>query len=173
MEHPGRVVWLTGLSGAGKTTIAKETARRLTMQNRQFEHLDGDELRGTLCKGLSFTREDRIDNIRRIVFVARLLSRNGIDVVVSAITPYAEMRDNARSQLPGYIEVYVDCPLVECERRDPKGLYAMARKGDLQRFTGISDPYEIPLAPDLTLYPARQSVMECADALMTLLACEA
>jgi len=151
MNKHGTVLWFTGLSGAGKTTTAAYVRDRLLERGRHVELLDGDELRTTICKGLGFSREDRLENAKRIVYVANLLSRHGIDVLVSAISPYREMRAHARERLPGFIEVYVQCALEECERRDVKGLYAKARRGEIPSFTGISDPYEEPAAPDITI----------------------
>lgn len=152
------VLWFTGLSGAGKTTTARALQLSLQVLGRRVELLDGDELRATISKGLGFSREDRMDNIRRIVYLSKLLSRNGVTVLVSAITPYREMRDYARSELPGYVEIYVDCPLEECERRDVKGLYARVREQRLTNFTGIDDPYEIPERPDLVLRTDREAL---------------
>lgn len=151
MKQTGTVLWFTGLSGAGKTTTARRVMQQMIAAGRQVEMLDGDELRSTVCKGLGFSREERMENIRRIVYIANLLSRNQIDVIVSAIAPYEEMRAYARQQLDGYTEVYVKCPLSECERRDVKGLYAKARSGELQGFTGISDPYEEPVNPEIII----------------------
>lgn len=145
------VLWFTGLSGAGKTTTARHLERMLRKRGYRTELLDGDELRETICKGLGFSREDRLENITRIAYVANLLSRNGVIVLVSAITPYREMRDNVREQVAGFVEIYVNCPLAECERRDVKGLYAKVRRGELSRFTGITDPYEEPEHPEITL----------------------
>ncbi|WP_135547334.1 adenylyl-sulfate kinase [Paenibacillus cymbidii] len=147
----GKVLWFTGLSGAGKTTTARAVASELAASGVACELLDGDELRETICKGLGFSREDRIENIRRVVYLSKLLSRHGVTVLVSAITPYREMREHAREQLPGYVEIHVDCALAECERRDVKGLYAKARNRQIERFTGISDPYETPERPELTI----------------------
>ncbi|MBO9608974.1 MAG: adenylyl-sulfate kinase [Paenibacillaceae bacterium] len=147
----GKVLWFTGLSGAGKTTTARAVASELAACGVACELLDGDELRETICKGLGFSREDRIENIRRVVYLSKLLSRHGVTVLVSAITPYREMREHAREQLPGYVEIHVDCALAECERRDVKGLYAKARNQQIERFTGISDPYETPERPELTI----------------------
>ncbi|MFD0713900.1 adenylyl-sulfate kinase [Paenibacillus sp. GCM10027626] len=151
MESKGCVVWFTGLSGAGKTTTAQHLLQQLREAGARAELLDGDELRAGICKGLGFSREDRMENIKRIAYVAGLLARNGVIAIVSAITPYREMRQYARSAIGSYIEVYVDCPLEECERRDVKGLYAKARKNEIPSFTGISDPYEVPENPDIVL----------------------
>lgn len=147
----GPVLWFTGLSGSGKTTTAKAVEASLRARGIAVERLDGDELRETICKGLGFSREDRLENIRRIAYVAKLLSRHGVVVLVSAITPYREMREYARGAVPGFAEVYVRCSLEACEQRDVKGLYAKARRGEIAAFTGISDPYEEPEAPDLVI----------------------
>lgn len=157
-HHEGAVLWFTGLSGAGKTTTARELAQQLKSRGCRVEMLDGDELRETICKGLGFSKEDRMENIRRIVYVSKLLARNGIFVLVSAITPYREMREYARAEIDQYVEIFVDCPLSECERRDVKGLYARARRQEIQRFTGISDPYETPVQPEITINTATQSI---------------
>ncbi|MFD1956815.1 adenylyl-sulfate kinase [Paenibacillus thailandensis] len=161
MEHNySPVFWFTGLSGAGKTTTAEALLQRLKSEGKRAELLDGDVLRAVISKGLGFSREDRMENIRRIVYISKLLSRNGVIVLVSAITPYQAMRDYARSELPGYTEIYVDCPLEECERRDVKGLYAKARSAQLANFTGVGDPYEVPQCPDLVLRTDRTTLEE-------------
>jgi adenylylsulfate kinase len=151
MNEQGLVLWFTGLSGAGKSTTARALVEPLQANGGKVELLDGDDLRKTISKGLGFSREDRIDNIRRIVYLSQLLSRNGVTVIVSVITPYEEMREFARTELPGYVEIFVDCPLEECERRDVKGLYAKARNSEISQFTGISDPYEIPEQSDIVI----------------------
>ena len=148
----GLCLWLTGLSGAGKSTIGTLVARRLHDHGHRVEVLDGDVVRENLCKGLGFTPEDRDTNVRRISFVADLLSRNGVIVVVGAISPYRAARDEARATMGDrFVEVHVRASLSECERRDAKGLYEKARSGELERFTGVSDPYEEPLAPELVI----------------------
>ncbi|MBP1993338.1 adenylyl-sulfate kinase [Paenibacillus eucommiae] len=150
-QQAGAVLWFTGLSGAGKTTTAQAVEAQLRERGCAVELLDGDVLRETICKGLGFSREERFENIKRIAYVAKLLSRNGVIVLVSAITPYREMRDYVRGEVAGFVEIYVKCSLEECERRDVKGLYAKARRGEVARFTGVSDPYEEPLQPEITL----------------------
>ncbi len=156
----GKVLWFTGLSGSGKTTTAREVAAQLRAAGARVELLDGDELRETICKGLGFRREDRMENIRRITYVAKLLSRHGVVVLVSAITPYQEMRDYARSELAHFVEIYVQCPLEVCEQRDVKGLYALARRGELSNFTGISDAYDQPEQPELIIDTANHTLEE-------------
>lgn len=165
----GSVLWFTGLSGAGKTTTARYVADELLKQGRRAELLDGDELRETICKGLGFSREERFENIKRIAYVSKLLARNGIHVLVSAITPYAEMREYARREIPGFIEIYVKCPLEECERRDVKGLYAKARRGEVAHFTGISDPYDVPANPDITICTSSFSLQHNSDLILSWL----
>jgi len=151
----GFVVWLTGLSGSGKSTIADALAADLRSSSRGsksgLEVLDGDLVRTHLSRGLGFSREDRDINIARIAFVAHLLARNGVIVLVSAISPYKETREAARSTIGDFVEVHVATPLEECIRRDTKGLYKKAIAGEIGQFTGISDPYEPPDAPELTL----------------------
>jgi 3',5'-nucleoside bisphosphate phosphatase len=149
---PGVCVWLTGLSGSGKSTVATLAARMLTERGHRVELIDGDVIREGLCSGLGFTREDRDTNVRRIAFVADLLSRNGVVTIVAAISPYRHAREEARARMGDrFVEVHVRASVEECERRDVKGLYERARAGEIESFTGISDPYEEPLAAELTL----------------------
>jgi adenylylsulfate kinase len=149
MIDPGLTVWFTGLSGAGKTTISEAVAAELSARGLQVEVIDGDVIRKNLCSDLGFSKQDREENCRRIAFVSQLLTRNGIIVLVSAISPYRSAREAARKSIGHFIEVYVSTPLPVCERRDAKGLYKMARAGRLSGLTGIDDPYEAPLAPDI------------------------
>jgi len=162
-EVRGGCVWLTGLSGSGKTTLACAVAAQLTARLCEIVLLDGDELRKTLCAGLGFSRTDRVENIRRIARYARELAQARKLVIVAAITPYAEMRADARQHVPGYIEVWVKAPLNVCINRDPKGLYARAMHGDLPNFTGISDPYEDPEHPDLVVRTDLLPIERCAE----------
>jgi adenylylsulfate kinase len=137
LDHLGMLLWLTGLSGAGKTTIALSLTEKLKAQNYKVELLDGDVVRTHLSEGLGFSREDREINIRRITFVANLLSRNGVIAIVAAISPYRELRNKIRKNTTNFVEVYVNSPLEVCEARDIKGLYAKARAGKIRNFTGI------------------------------------
>jgi adenylylsulfate kinase len=156
----GFTVWLTGLPCSGKSTIAAKLVERLRESGRKVEVLDGDIVREHLSKGLGFSRADRDTNVLRIGFVAQLLSRNGVAVVVAAVSPYAATRDLVRQQIPRFVEVFVECPVEECERRDVKGMYKKARAGAIGAFTGVDDPYEPPLHPDVTLRTREEAVDE-------------
>jgi adenylyl-sulfate kinase len=147
----GFVIWFTGLSGAGKTTIADKLEPLLRQRGLNVEMLDGDIVRTHLSKGLGFSKEDRDENIRRIGFVAHLLQRNGVAVVCSAISPYREIRDENRAMIGDFIEVYAKCPIDVLAERDVKGLYKKAIAGEIKNFTGVSDPYEEPLNPEVTI----------------------
>jgi adenylylsulfate kinase len=147
----GFTVWFTGLSGAGKSTLAGLLEKELRRRGHRVEVLDGDAVRQNLSKGLGFSREDRNTNVRRIAFVCHLLSRNGIVAISAAISPYRETREEARRLIGDFVEVYVRCPLPELVRRDVKGLYARALRGEIPNFTGISDPYEEPEHPDVVV----------------------
>jgi adenylylsulfate kinase len=169
----GATVWLTGLSGAGKTTIASALAGQLRAAGREVEVLDGDELRRGLSAGLGFSREDRDTHVRRVGFVAELLARHGVIALVPVIAPYAATRDEVRAQHDahgtGYLEVHVATPLAECVRRDVKGLYARAAAGALIGMTGVDDPYEEPDKPDLRLDTTGTDVAAAARCVMDLL----
>jgi adenylylsulfate kinase len=156
----GVTIWLTGLSGAGKSTIAQRLSAHLVARGRAVEVLDGDEVRTHLSQGLGFSREDRDTNVARIAFVAKLLTRHGVVAIAAAISPYAAARRAARHAIGDFIEVYVRCPLDELARRDTKGLYARALRGELTHFTGVSDPYEEPTAPDVTIDSRTETVDE-------------
>lgn len=162
MKNSGVTLWFTGLSGAGKSTITKAVEYQLSLRDCRFEVLDGDVVRTHLSKGLGFSKEDRDTNIRRIGFVANLLSRNGVIVLVSAISPYRAIRDEVRSMTDNFIEVHVNASLEVCEQRDVKGLYAKARAGEIKSFTGIDDPYEPPLNPEIVCHTAEESIEESA-----------
>lgn len=159
----GFVIWLTGLSGAGKTTIAHALSERLQVEGYKVEILDGDVVRQHFSKGLGFSKEDRIENIRRVAYVAHLLARNGIVVIVALISPYREGRDYARHLIGKFVEVYVKCPLDVLIERDVKGLYARALRGEIPNFTGISDPYEPPSNPEVIVETDKETVQESVD----------
>jgi len=171
-NHAGCVVWLTGLSAAGKSTIATELERELFSIGRHAYVLDGDNMRHGLCSALGFSPEDRKENIRRIGEVAKLFADAGFICITAFISPYRSDRELARRIAPPgrFIEVYLDIPLEICERRDPKGLYAKARAGQIKDFTGISAPYEPPLKPELSLATDRLSAPECVSAILETLA---
>jgi adenylyl-sulfate kinase len=156
----GFTLWLTGLSGAGKTTLADAMAPIIRERFGKVEVLDGDVVRTHLSKGLGFSKEDRDTNIRRIGFVANLLTRNGVPVIVAAISPYRDVRNEVREQIGRFVEVHVDCSLDELTRRDVKGLYAKALRGEIAHFTGISDPYEAPLDPEVIVQSDLETVEE-------------
>ncbi|CAM2948353.1 adenylyl-sulfate kinase [Dermacoccus profundi] len=166
-------VWLTGLSGAGKSTIAHELVEALRARGERVELLDGDELRESLSKGLGFSREDRTTHVTRVGFLADMLARNGVWAVVPVIAPYADAREQnrARHEASGarYVEVHVATSLEECARRDVKGLYAKARAGEIPAMTGVDDPYEIPEDPDLRLETEGRSVRDSAAEVLALL----
>ena len=161
-DQRGFTLWFTGLSGAGKTTISEIVEHELRERERQVEVLDGDIVRTNLSKGLTFSREDRNINVLRIGFVANLLTRNGVGVIVSAISPYKEARDQVRRRIVDFVEVFVDAPLEVCAERDVKGLYKKAFAGEIEQFTGVWDPYEPPNAPDLVLKTDEESPAESA-----------
>ena len=159
----GFTLWFTGLSGAGKTTIAEIVERELRERGHPVEVLDGDIVRTNLSKGLTFSREDRNINVLRIGFVANLLTRAGVGVIVSAISPFKEVRDQVRRNIgEGFIEVFVDAPLDVCADRDVKGLYKKAFSGQIPQFTGVSDPYEAPVAPELHIKTNEEEPAESA-----------
>ncbi len=160
-------LWFTGLSGAGKTTICRSVYAELTRRSYRVQMLDGDDLRRHLSKDLGFSREDRNENIRRIALVAESLMRNDFVVLVAAIAPYRAVRKEVRDKLGRFLEVYVDAPLAICEQRDPKGLYARARRGELQGLTGIDAPYEAPLTPNVRCQTDRESVEICTRKVMS------
>jgi len=151
MEQQGFTLWFTGMSGSGKTTLARAVERILRDRGLKVEVLDGDVVRTNLSKGLGFSKEDRDTNIKRIGFVCKLLTRNGVVAVGSAISPYREVRDYIRRDIGSFVEVYCRCPLDVLVQRDVKGLYKKALDGEIDDFTGISDPYEEPLNPEVVV----------------------
>jgi bifunctional enzyme CysN/CysC len=165
----GLTLWFTGLSSAGKTTISQAVCERLWAMGHKVELLDGDTVRTHLCKELGFTEADRNENVRRIGFVADLLTKNGIIAIVSAISPYRAVRDEQRSRIGSFVEIYVNAPLVVCEKRDVKGLYSKARAGLLRGFTGIDDPYEPPLNPEIECHTDRETLAESVSKVLRYL----
>jgi adenylylsulfate kinase len=169
-DEQGFCLWFTGLSGSGKTTITTHLVKEFRRRGSRLEVLDGDIVRENLSKGLGFSKEDRDTNIRRIAFVANLLSRNGVPVITAAISPYREIRNEARELMDRrFIEVYAQAPLEVCEERDVKGLYAKARSGEIKEFTGISDPYEPPENPEILIETDKQSPEESARQILVFL----
>lgn len=158
----GCVIWFTGLPSAGKTTVALALEAELEALGERVEVLDGDIVRENLSKGLGFSKQDRDINIRRIGFVGHLLARNGVKVIVAAISPYRAVRDEVRALAGDFVEVYVSTPVDVCEQRDVKGLYSKARAGVLKGMTGIDDPYEAPLSPEVEIATVGESVEESA-----------
>ena len=169
--HRGQVIWLTGLSGSGKSTIAMALERKLFDAGRQVFVLDGDIIRTGLCQDLGFSSKDRTENIRRVGEVARIMANSGLCVIVAFISPFRVDRDLVRdAMLEGcFIEVYVNAPLEVCEKRDTKGLYARAIRGEIADFTGISSPYEPPVSPEVELNTDRLSVAEAVDSVLSFL----
>lgn len=153
-------VWFTGLSGSGKSTLANRLAEYLDLRTCPYELIDGDAVREQLCQGLGFSKEDRDENIRRIGYVAGLLNRHNIVSIVAAISPYRQARADVRNRLPKFLEIHVDCPLETLVRRDVKGLYKRALAGQIEHFSGISDPYEAPVDPDVYVNSGTQTPEE-------------
>ena len=163
MEHKGATIWMTGLSGSGKSTVANMLARRLRAVGARVEILDGDVVRTNLSKGLGFSKEDRDTNIRRIGFVCNLLSRNGVFAIAAAISPYKAVRGEVRAAAGDFVEVFTDCPLETLVERDAKGLYKKALAGEIKNFTGVSDPYEPPESPEVRLDSSQQTAEESTE----------
>jgi adenylyl-sulfate kinase len=161
-QQRGFTLWFTGLSGSGKTTIARLIEKELRGRGLRVERLDGDIVRKELTRDLGFTKEDRNKNIERVTFVAKLLTRNGVAVICSFISPYRERRKKSREEIGEFIEVYVECPLEVCAQRDVKGLYAKALAGEIDNFTGVSDPYEPPESSEIVCHSAEETPDESA-----------
>ncbi len=169
MERKGFTLWFTGLSGAGKTTLARLVETELNARGHRVEVLDGDIVRTNLSKGLGFSKEDRDTNIRRIGFVCHLLTRNDVVAIAAAISPYREIRDDVRRQIGSFVEVYVKCPLDVLAERDVKGLYKKALAGEIKNFTGVDDPYEEPFTAEVVVETNRQSPEESAACIIAKL----
>jgi adenylylsulfate kinase len=168
-EQRGFTVWFTGLPSSGKSTLAGMLFADLEARGMKVELLDGDVVRTNLSKGLGYSREDRDTNILRIGWVAERLTYHGVAVIVSAISPYRATRDRVRAQVGDFVEVYVSCPVEECARRDVKGLYEKAMRGEITEFTGVSDPYEPPANPEITVETDKLSPEESIDLILTRL----
>ena len=160
MMNTGFTIWFTGLSGSGKSTLSEVIEQHMKVLGRNVEVLDGDIVRTHLSKGLGFSREDRDTNIKRIGFVCNLLTRNGVICISAAIAPYREARDWARKEIGNFVEVYVKCPLEVCRQRDVKGLYKLVDEGKIKNFTGVDDPYEEPVHPELIVETDKETVEE-------------
>jgi len=167
-SQPGATIWFTGLPSSGKSTIARDVYQRLLDRGLPVELLDGAEVRESLSRGLSFSKEDREEHIRRMGYVAKLLSRNGVIAVCTAVSPYRATRDEVRRNTRRFVEVYVECPVAVAEQRDTDGWYAKARRGEVAEFTGVNAPYEPPMAPEVHIHSDRESV---DDAATKVLAC--
>ena len=159
----GFTVWLTGLSGTGKTTIANLLADKLRQSGRRVEVLDGDDLRQTLSRDLGFSREDRTLQIERLGFLCELLNRHEVVALVAAITPYRSAREKVREKLENFVEIFLECPVEVLAQRDPKGLYGKAHRGEITNLTGVSDPYEPPWSPELSLRTDLKSADQCVQ----------
>ncbi len=162
----GFTLWFTGLSGSGKSTLAERVKNELLERGMRVELLDGDEFRTTLSKGLGFSKEDRDTNIRRIGWVARTLAKHGCISICAAISPYRALRDEIRRDSGRFVEVFVDAPLEVCEQRDVKGLYKKARAGQIKNFTGVDDPYEPPVSPDVHCNTAKEGLDESYEKIL-------
>jgi len=169
MEQEGFTLWFTGMSGSGKTTLARLMEKELRARGMKVEVLDGDIIRQNLSKGLGFSKEDRDTNIRRIGFVCKLLTRNGVVAIAAAISPYREVRAEVRRDIGRFVEVYCKCPLEVLIQRDVKGLYRKALAGEIPNFTGISDPYEEPLNPEVVVETDRETPEESVAKILATL----
>jgi adenylyl-sulfate kinase len=169
MEHQGFTLWFTGLSGAGKTTVSRIVSDELRRMGMKVEVLDGDVVRENLSKGLGFSKEDRDTNIRRIGWVCEVLSRNGVVAIGAAISPYRAIRDEIRGKIGRFVEVYAECPIDVLAERDVKGLYKKAMRGEIKNFTGIDDPYEPPLNPEVTIHSGSETVQQSGEKVLAKL----
>lgn len=163
MKSEGFTIWITGLPGSGKTSIADGLRDKLAEKELKIERLDGEEFRKNLSPDLGFSREDRDENIRRATYVSKLLNRQDVVVIVAFVSPYLEQRQYARKEIGDFVEVFINTPLELCEERDTAGLYRSAREGKIKNFTGISDPYEKPEQPEIEVKTAENSQDECVD----------
>lgn len=162
-KSKGFTLWFTGLSGSGKSTISERVALKLEELGIPHETLDGDIVRTHLSKGLGFSKEDRDENVKRVGFICHLLNKHGVNAIASVISPYRESRDHNRAKIQRFVEIFADCPLEVCAQRDLKGLYQKAMKGELKHFTGVDDPYEAPLNPEVVCQTDKESVEESVE----------
>jgi len=169
VKKRGICIWLTGLPCSGKSTIAKKLAEEISERGRDTEILDGDIVRDILNKDLGFSKEDRLENMRRVSVLADLLTKHGVDVIVALVSPYREGRDRAREILPNFVEVFVKAPIEVCEKRDVKGMYKLAKEGKIKNFTGINDPYEEPLNPEVICETDKETVEESVSKILKFL----
>lgn len=169
MNEKGFTLWFTGLYGSGKTTLARMAEKEILSRGFKVEVLDGGAIRNSLSKGLGFNKDDRDAHIRRLGFVCNLLTRNGVVAIVSAISPYRAIRDENREQIGSFVEVYVECPVKTCMERDVKGLYKKAVDGEIRNFTGVSDPYEAPLNPEVRVETDKESPDQCLAKILRVL----
>ena len=167
--HKGFALWFTGLSGSGKSTLSERICQRLAACGARVELLDGDEVRTHLSKGLGFSKEDRDTNVRRIGFVAELLVKHGVIAITAAISPYRETREAVRERIGTFVEIFMDCPIAVLAERDVKGLYKKALAGEIPHFTGVSDPYEPPAAPDIRVDSSAEEIAVSEERIWTLL----
>ncbi|MBC7289134.1 MAG: adenylyl-sulfate kinase [Armatimonadetes bacterium] len=168
-REKGVVIWFTGVEGSGKSTVAQAVEQRLRARGLDVENLDADEVRANLSPNLGFTPEARDENTKRLAWLASLLSKYGVNVLIAAVAPLRYHRDRARAWCEKFVEVFVDCPLEVCQQRDPKGLYARAARGEVKDIAGLHIPYEQPLNPEVHVRTHEMSVEECADAVMAKL----
>ncbi|HBO16909.1 MAG: Adenylyl-sulfate kinase [Candidatus Moranbacteria bacterium GW2011_GWE2_35_2-] len=165
----GIVIWLTGLPCSGKTTLSKEIEKYFQQKNLPIQRLDGDVVRETISKDLGFSKKDRDINIERLSYVAQMLSDNGVNVVSAFVSPYQKMRDFTRSLCENFVEVYVKCDIEECKKRDVKGMYAKAAKGQIKDFTGVDDPYENPKNPEIVVSTEKENIKESVEKIINYL----
>jgi len=162
-DQKGFTAWFTGLPCCGKTTIAKEVVKLLKDKGYKVEHLDGDIVRKDLTSELGFSKKDRNENIKRVTFVAKLLTRNNVAVMATFVSPYKKVREKSRKEIGNFVEIYVKCPVEECIKRDVKGMYKKALAGEIKNFTGVNDPYEEPTNPELVIYSDKETIEESVD----------
>jgi adenylyl-sulfate kinase len=167
--HKGFALWFTGLSGSGKSTLSERIYKRLLDCGAKVELLDGDEVRTHLSKGLGFSKEDRDTNVRRIGFVAELLAKHGVIAITAAISPYIETRAAVRARIDNFVEIFMDCPIAVLAERDVKGLYKKALAGEIPHFTGVSDPYEPPVSPDVRVDSSTEDIAVSEERVWALL----